>query len=348
MTISLQDSVDFNTDFFENSLKNSYKSLLRSFKKISIQHNLFHLSSLFLLLLESVILLYSLFSLDQTYIALNIAAIFLTLFLYTALFFYLQAKKPDQFLQLKEQLIQTCRKSISVPEGEADHHLSIAQACIRLAIYLKDYEQNFYTSSFMKKKWAKGWSAFFHFGDIFFLKQLLLGAAIEEHNTQIRVSATDMEVHASLASTYSLLSKQFLEAKKKLDSLPLTQWKHRKLYRTLEEKFRISAQRAVEEFTILQSQTPEDPWIHQMLARTYQDLDMPEKEIAEYEKIASLTELETYALLRLGILYFEQGENAKGLAVYEKLKGKNIKKAEELISYYGCFKNQILSFELES
>lgn len=348
MSLSINDTVDFNTDFFENSLKNSYKQLLRSFKKISLRHLLFHASALSLILFESILFFYFLFQFDQTYLALSLAAIFLTLFLYTAFFFYLQAKKTDQFLQLKDAFIRTCRNSISIPQGEADHHLSIAQACIRLALYLKDYEQNFYTFSFMKKKMGRKWSTFAHFGDIFFLKQLLLGAAIEEHNTQIRASATDMEVHASLASTYSLLSKQFLEAKKKLELLPLTHWKYRKVYRTLEEKFRISAQRAVEEFTILQSQTPEDPWIHQMLARTYQDLDMPEKEIAEYEKIASLTELENHALFRLGFLYFEQGENAKGLSVYESLKRKNINKAEKLISYYGCFKNQILSFELES
>jgi hypothetical protein len=35
------------------------------------------------------------------------------------------------------------------------------------------------------------------------------------------------------------------------------------------------------------------------------------------------------------MIYFEQGQNAKGLQVYEELKKANYKKAEDLIAIYG-------------
>lgn len=348
MTLSLKKCDAFNHEHFERTLSSAYKHLLDSFHKIAFVHLCLHLAFLSLLSAEVIAFVYFFYIFDQTTLALTIATLFLTVFSYMALFFYVQTKKPEQFISLKEKFIDTCKKAISIPEGNAEHHLSIAQAAIRLAQYLKEFDRTFYSLPLSKESnFGRDLNTFFHFGDVFLLKQLLLTVAIEEHHHQIRITATDMEIHASLANSYSLLSKHFLEAKKRLDTSWLMQWRFKKIYRTLEDKFRISAQRAVEQFKILQHYTPDDPWIHQMLAKTYQDLDMPQKEVREYEIIASFTQLDDHLLLRLGTLYFQMGENAKGLKVYENLQEKQSRKAEELISNYGCFKNQILSFEQE-
>jgi hypothetical protein len=64
---------------------------------------------------------------------------------------------------------------------------------------------------------------------------------------------------------------------------------------------------------------------------------MPDKEIEECEMIISLCPDDHQALLRLGILYFRQGKNAKGLEVYERLKPIQPLLAEELIGHYGAY-----------
>jgi tetratricopeptide (TPR) repeat protein len=348
MTLSLEKGLDFDHEVFEKSLNDAYKTLLKSFKRICQTHLLFHLFFITFTIFELIGFFYFFFLFQQTYLALSIAALFFTGFAYTSFYFYLQTKKPEQFSLIKDRFITATQKaiSVSVPEGDMSYHLGVAQASIRIALYLKDFDKTFYRPSiWSENRGMQKLGTFFYLQDICLLKQILLGAAIQEHNQQIRIYPTDMEVHTSLANTYSILSKHFMEAKKKIERSLTLQIRFRKMFKSLDEKFRESAKRAVEEFTILQYYTPEDPWVHQMLARTYQDLDMPEKEIEEYEKMAAFSTLDPLCLFRLGVLYFQQGDNGKGLSIYEKLKEKNKEKAEELISFYGCFKNQIFTFD---
>ena len=97
----------------------------------------------------------------------------------------------------------------------------------------------------------------------------------------------------------------------------------------------MAAERAIEEFKILNDYAPEDPWIHAQLAYSYHDLQMPQEEIREYETVLRLKPDDMDTLFRLGVLYFQQGMNAKGLQAYEELKRFHYKKAEALIGYYG-------------
>jgi hypothetical protein len=55
------------------------------------------------------------------------------------------------------------------------------------------------------------------------------------------------------------------------------------------------------------------------------------------ETLLTLRPQDKEILYQLGILYFNQGMNAKGLQTYEELKKANFKKAEDLISSYGIF-----------
>ncbi len=109
---------------------------------------------------------------------------------------------------------------------------------------------------------------------------------------------------------------------------------HEGYRKELMERFRFTAERAIEEFKILNDYAPDDPWVHVQLAYSYRDLGMPQEEIREYEIVLGLCPDDYDTLYRLGVLYFEQGYNANGLEVYETLKKNNLKKAEQLISHY--------------
>ena len=108
----------------------------------------------------------------------------------------------------------------------------------------------------------------------------------------------------------------------------------------MEQKFTTCTKRAIEEFKRLNDYHPNDPWVYTQLAYSYHDLQMPHDEIKAYETILDLSPEDTEALYKLGILYFEQGFNAKGLKVYEQMKSHNAQKAESLIRYYGAYSDQ--------
>jgi tetratricopeptide (TPR) repeat protein len=167
-------------------------------------------------------------------------------------------------------------------------------------------------------------SSYCYWKDVFKLKKLLFAAAIEEHLKQIRMTPTDLEVHASLATTYVAQSKIYrLSLRNRKDQL------------LFEENFRTAARLAIEEFRILNHYAPNDPWVHEQLAQGYHELDMPEEELREVEILLKVRPQDKDTLFRLGQLYFLQGMNAKGLQIYEDLKQSNFKKAEDLIASYG-------------
>src|SRR5690606_26112090 len=145
-------------------------------------------------------------------IAIVFGAAFLTCFSYFILLFYYQAKKPEQFNELKEQFVQSCRQMISIPEGEVQHHLSIAEALSKLAAYLQNFESSFYKVPSIFSVFGKtiSWFSTRCYGeDVYKMKLLLLHAAIDEHLKQISSTPTDLEVHASLANTYVTLSRVY-------------------------------------------------------------------------------------------------------------------------------------------
>ena len=103
----------------------------------------------------------------------------------------------------------------------------------------------------------------------------------------------------------------------------------------IQEKFFVTARRATEEFKILNEYAPGNVWVHSQLAYSYHDLQMPMEEIREYEIVLKLKPNEANTMMKLGILYFQQGMNAKGLQVYEQLRKVDLKKSKKLIKFYG-------------
>lgn len=332
MSTQLENESPFDDQNFLHHLPQYYRAILRNFRKITSSFVLFHLffSLIFFSQIFSGIFFFSFLSSRSAMLAFALGALLLTCFTYFVLLFYYQAKKPQQLTSLKDQFLASCEQHLPMPEGVAQHHLSLADALFKLAAYLQDFESNFYKIPrllYPLSKPIQRFSSYCYREDVFRMKQLLLLAAVEEHLKQIRVSPTDLEVHASLANHYIALSRLYKEA---LSA-------HRKLASYFEEKFRSFANLAIEEFRILQHYAPNDPWVHEQLAVGYRDLEMPEEEIFEVEALSKLRPQDLEVLFRLGSLYFQQGQNAKGLSVYETLKQSHYKKAEDLVTNYGRY-----------
>lgn len=315
----------YDGSYFQNQLPQIYRTVLKEFRKTIQSYVFFHVFFLALIFGETICFLP--FIGTSAMIALGLGVLFLTCFSYLVLHFYFQARKPERMLHLRDIFLQSCRRHIAVPPGEPQHHLSIADALIKLASYLEDFEKNFYHLppflQFLNSILSRI-SSYCYWKDVFKLKRLLLAVAVEEHLKQIRATPTDLEVHASLATTYV--------AQSKLYRLNLRNRKERLIF---EENFRTAARLAIEEFRILNHYAPNDPWVHEQLAQGYHELDMPEEELTEVEILLKLRPQDKETLFRLGQLYFLQGMNAKGLQIYESLKQSNFKKAEDLIASYG-------------
>ena len=171
------------------------------------------------------------------------------------------------------------------------------------------------------------------------LSEVLFMAAIDQHISRIKAAPTDLKCHAALANCYVMLANHYFEPIKTKQFMPwpgilLT----RRIAEELEAKGRASSHSAIEELSILSAFAPDQLWVHDQLAISYRELEMPEKEIEECEAIIKLCPDDHQALLRLGILYFREGRHARGLEVYERLKPIQPLLADELIGHYGAYK----------
>jgi tetratricopeptide (TPR) repeat protein len=336
--LDTENGFEFDKDKFQERLPQHYRAILADFQKNSRSFVRFNM--LFLILgITEILALATIIPLmvDSIFIALSISALFLTSFTYLVLLFYYQARKPEQMSALLTRFISSCRTSLGVPQGVALHHLSVAETLIKLSHYLSDYEWQFVKSPDFFSRFSRPisrFSAYCHWHDVFHFKQLLLHAAVEEHLNQIRATPTDLEVHASLANSYVVLSQVYKEPKGQSEAHPRLK-NYKKHAALFDEKFKTAASLAIEEFRILSHYAPNDPWVHEQLASGYHELDLHEEEILEIETLLKLRPQDKEILFRLGMLYFQQGLNAKGLQVFEELKKANYRKAEDLISTYG-------------
>jgi len=314
-----------------------HRNVLKEYKKVILFHAFFKYLFLALFILQGVGLL--LFYTEPAIFALQLGVLCLSIFTYFILHFYFQAKKPDQFIQLKKRFIEACRKGISIPKGTAEHHLVIAQHLMHFIAHLHRFENNnyelskhsiFFLSIFQKL------SFYLHTEDYFKIKELFYFAAIEEHMQQIRVTPTDLEVHASLANCYVAIAKMYMDAKQFLEN------KNSRLLRKYEEylgeKLDFASKRAVEEFHIINEFAPNDLWVHAQLAHCYQVLERFEDEAAEYEKILEIRPHDQEIRFRLAKILFSLGQNAKALKHYDWLKQNKYKKADALLEEYNAAK----------
>ncbi|HSX12616.1 MAG TPA: hypothetical protein VLF61_03915, partial [Rhabdochlamydiaceae bacterium] len=275
--------------------------------------------------------------------ALFISLISLTIFSHFILLSYFQVKKPQQFSQLKEDFLQRCKKMISFDLGTSEYHFSFSFALHRIVCKLgisEALEQKWMKKSEILSQLIFKWRIWTEWKDLLKIKELFLSSAIEEHFALIKLEPTDLEAHASLANIYRIFSKFYVDPQK-LAMNELVTWMPRRFYsEEMELKSKGLLERALQELLILNEYASNDPWVHAQLATVYQELKLPDKEIYEYEKILEISPEEKEVVFRLGVCYFQQGENAKGLRMYERLKKVAPSRAPDLIAYYDAYNHQ--------
>lgn len=323
----------FNQTFFQKKAQKNFKDTTDEFKKIVRSFFLFNISFFIIFLFQVVLFALLLSVLDSsTILAMVLASIFLTSFTYFVLLFYFHSKKPEQLSLLKERFITVCKRSLSVPTGTAEYHLTIALAAVKLSDSLSEIQNDILKlSKFLHL--SNKLHSYFLKEDMFKLKESLLISAIDEHLQQLKITPTDLEIHASLANIYTNLSTLYMDAKDKMFFS-----KTSKLF--LKNKYDACISSTIEEFKILNDYAPNDPWIHLQLAQSYKKLNLKNEQIKEYETIYKLCPNDNNILFILGSLYFETKRNSKGLRIYEELKMRSYKDADKLLSYYGVYKTQ--------
>jgi tetratricopeptide (TPR) repeat protein len=333
--------IDFEKEFYNDRLQELITPALNNFRRILKSYAAFNLFFYSLISAEVIYLLFHLTFLVQNFVlAIHLALIFATVFCFFTLRLYFQTKKTENCFQLKTNFIKSVEGHINYQDKNPEHYLTIATICCKLAVHLHGQEYHVYQfpswlsvlASSMEK-----FSCWCHWHDVHFMKELFLQSSVEEHTKLVQLEPTNLEVHVGLANAYVMLSGLYVDPRI-IEGLDEDRWiPPNKYTERFNQKFRTAAERAIEEFKILSDYAPDDPWVHAQLAFSYHDLKMPREEISEYETILRLCPDDKDALFKLGKLYFEQGQNAKGLQVYETLKKSNYKTAESLIQFYGAY-----------
>ena len=344
MTLSpIEDDSFFRFDkyFYHEQVNQLCAPALRRFNNVIRSYAFFNIAAVALLaIMAVVILLLVTFVPGSSLLAITLALVFLTAFSYLIVRLYLQSKKPELFLDVCEKYIQRCKGLIEYQEGVPEHHMAMASAMCKFAANLHDNEYIYYAPPAFAQSLAplmEKFSCWMHWKDVFEMKELLLKASIDEHIKLVRCEPSDIEAHAALANAYVMLCGLYADPRKS-EAFDEDRWISPQAYdEERQRKFEVAASCAIEEFQILRDYAPNDPWIHAQLAYSYHDLHMPEEEIREYEMIIRLRPDDKEALFKLGMLYFQQGRNAKGLRVYEELRRSHYQKAEHLIRFYGSY-----------
>jgi tetratricopeptide (TPR) repeat protein len=335
--------IDFEKELYNDRLQELITPTLNRFQKILKLYSAFNVFFYGLISAEIIYLLFHLTFLVQNFVlAIHLALIFATIFSFFTLRLYFQTKKVERCFALKNDFIKAVERHINYQEKNPEHYLIVASICCKLAAHLHGQEYRVYQFSpwlnYLSSSMEK-FSCWCHWQDIHFMKELFLQGSIDEHTKLVQLEPTNLEVHVGLANAYVMLSGLYVDPRI-IEGLDEDRWiPPNKYTEGFNRKFRSAAEKAIEEFKILSDYAPHDPWVHAQLAFSYRDLKMSKEEIKEYEIILELCPEDKETLFKLGKLYFEQGQNAKGLQIYETLKKSNYKKAENLIQFYGVYTN---------
>lgn len=282
-----------------------------NFHSLLSHYLLFHALFAFLALLEVGVFAYLLsISPKSIWLGSTLATMVLTGFTYFVLLFYYQTKKPEQMIDLREAFIRGLRENLPAELDQTESLLSLAQACRRGALEIDENFSGLDKLPLSLRTAIKRLSHRLQKDDVREMKELLLKVSIHYHIQLIKHEPSDIEAHSSLAKSYLSLG-------------------------ALNEKGERLVLRAIQEYKIIQSYAPNDPWVYAQLATCYKKLGDREKQAKAYETILRLCPRDKEIMFCLGLLYFEMDETAKGLRLYGMLRDLNFSKSEELINYYG-------------
>lgn len=316
---------DLDSPFFSEQIDRQIEKYLPQFNRVMRQHHLFHLLSL--LIGGGILLSFCLFLtqlVEYALLAVSLSVLFLFLFSYTIFRLYMRDRTYYRLQGIVNEYSHACIEMMQFIPGYSKHHLGLGSALARFSNQLHGHERHYFRPpdwlDFLRFS-GQRLSRFVYSEYLFYFRQQLLLEHVEQHIEVVKLEPIELDVHVALANAYILLSSLYHE--------------YQEIGEEMKERFVETVGKAMEEFKILNEFAPEDPWVHIQLAYSYRDLGLPKNEIEEYETILKLWPEEKEVLYRLGVLYFEQGDNAKGLHIYEQLKETNFRKAEQLIRHYG-------------
>ena len=314
--------------------KKTHQNLLRYLLKQTL---LVALGTALMVAELGIFLYFFLFSGKTLLPAFCLACFILTIFFCLVIRLYILSRKTVVFDRLLAAFIhqaQAIFKKKSVVEEQPE----IAAAVTQLSLVMQ-HQEYFVFCNLLKiippYDSIKKFSCFCFWKDYFMFRELLLQKAVDLYLLVVQAIPTDLGAHVSLADAYVSLSGLYADPRK-YPEFDTKYWVPPGRYgEDIQEKFFVTARRATEEFKILNEYAPGNVWVHSQLAYSYHDLQMPMEEIREYEIVLKLKPNEANTMMKLGILYFQQGMNAKGLQVYEQLRKVDLKKSKKLIKFYG-------------
>lgn len=306
------------------------------FEKLSSFHLVFHLSCLGLLSFQALAFVFLLVTNTKSpYVAALLFSGILTLFSYLILLFYYQAKKPQDFQDLRRFFIQACRKEIREHRPNQEEHLFLAKAAESLTSKLS--KNQFYLndlgtfSSLMR---------LIRFKDVEKMQELLMYAAIQEHIEKIKKDPLNSQTHLSLAKSYLNMYRLYQSPLKE----PLSRfWVVKKIIQTEKRQKRVDASLllAMEELKIGLSSQADEPWALLELANCYEALQDKHQELETLKKLQEVRPLDESLLLRIGKIYFLLGMTSHGLEIFSTLKNINVHLSFELIDSYNAYLKKI-------
>jgi len=317
---------------FHPALENSFQEGFEAFRSCICFYGIFHISFISFLCLQllSFLLFFSYFS-KSLAAACGLAIFFLTLFSYFVLLFFFQAKKPEQFENIR---VRFCE---SFPADSSESLLLQSQALEEFVLFLSKQELIFYSSFLRSKSIApliEKFKIWLYWKSFHQMKELLFFKSAEILISLVKISPTSIDIHANLAETYAKLCKLYVLPQKVDSSFSLPWISPEYLSPFMKEQFMFYSTKSIEEFKILEDLAPKDPWVLAHLAEIYRLQEKAQEEIIQCEELLKLTPYNMELLFKLGVLYFQEGYSAKGLKIYELLQKDPSDKARKLIEYY--------------
>jgi len=339
--------VVFNTATFQEKLADLAAPFKNRFIKINRSYTLFHTTFIVILCLELIFfgILFSRF-LQSTAMAFWLAGIFLTVFTYLVLLFYMQGRRPERLMQLRDDYIEESVTCIPFDPGSLEYHCCITEAIVYFisGLKIKNVENRWILASETLTYLINKFRVWTKWKDLLRLKEMLILTSIQEHIRLIKKEPSDLEAHASLAGNYVALAGLYQDPKKLALNDDLSYAPPEYESDEMQKKFEMALERALEEYHIIDEYAPNDLWVHAQRASLYKELEKADEEQAEYEVILQIDPENNEILLRLGKLYFRKGETAKGLKIYDSLQTLDPEKAVELINEYDAYKVEEYSF----
>lgn len=333
------DSFRVDSEQLELQLRALIDVFVKNVKKIAIRHflwinGIYVTAAFFCLMLVASLTIW----ISPLFTALSLSAFILVFISGYILRRYIHLHKADNYISLAEQFGKVCGNTLPYKLGKEEFHATLGLAYAIFSDCLQDIEYSFFHHKLLPKAilpFTETPSCFFFQADLFIAREALLLASIAEYLQLVKSDPIHLTYHSQLANGYVLLSKLYKNPSLD-DQENERRWFNSAIYtEEIAKKYRHATERAIEEFKIISSYAPEDPWVLAQLALSYRDLNLPLEEIHTCEAFLRLSPSDRETLHRLGTLYFQLGANAKGLEVYRQLCHVDCAMAASLIAYYG-------------